>query len=191
MTTLCPERGPTTPSSWFLALSLMATRLATKRPRDPIDWEDAMESITVLSDARAEILDEALAGIRRSHLGHDEAAGPEELRPRLETLFDIVLDCLEVRSLDRVVRHAAQIGRDRFNSGYGIGEVQTAFNVLEESMWRHVVAGVPTGELVEAARPPLDGARRRQGRARPDGRLPGASREHVGSLDLRALFEGT
>ncbi len=149
-----------------------------------------MELITVLSDARAEILDEALAGIRRSHLGHYEAAGPEELRPRLETLFDIVVDCLEVRSLDRIVRYAAQIGRDRFNSGYGIGEVQTAFNVLEESMWRHVVAGVPTGELVESLGllSTVLGVGKDE-LARTYVSL--ASREHVGSLDLRALFEGT
>jgi hypothetical protein len=149
-----------------------------------------MELIAVLDDARAEILDEAAEGLKRSHLGHYEASGPEELRRRLEALFDIVVDCLRGRKLDRVIRYAEQIGRDRFTSGFGIGEVQTAFNVLEESMWHHVVAGVPTGELVESLGllSTVLGVGK-DALARTYVSL--ASQEHVPSLDLRALFHGT
>ena len=71
-----------------------------------------------------------------------------------------------------------------------IGEVQTAFNVLEESMWRHVVAEVPTDELVESLG--LLSTVLGVGKdvlARTYVSL--ASHEHVTSLDLRALFEGT
>src|SRR5208283_2384821 len=117
-------------------------------------------------------------------------AGPEELRSRLEALFDIVVECLRSRKLDQLVSYAEHVGRDRFASGYGIGEVQTAFNVLEESMWHHVVAGVPTGELVESLG--LLSTVLGVGKdvlARTYVSL--ASHEHVPSLDLRALFEGT
>jgi hypothetical protein len=149
-----------------------------------------MELIAVLDDARAEILDEAAEGLERSHLGHYQASGPEELRRRLEALFDIVVDCLRGRKLDRVIKYAEQIGRDRFTSGFGIGEVQTAFNVLEESMWHHVVAGVPTGELVESLGllSTVLGVGK-DALARTYVSL--ASQEHVPSLDLRALFQGT
>ena len=149
-----------------------------------------MELIAVLDDARAEILDEAAEGLERSHLGHYHASGPEELRRRLEALFDIVVDCLRGRKLDRVIKYAEQIGRDRFTSGFGIGEVQTAFNVLEESMWHHVVAGVPTGELVESLGllSTVLGVGK-DALARTYVSL--ASQEHVPSLDLRALFQGT
>ena len=149
-----------------------------------------MELIAVLDDARAEILDEAAEGLERSHLGHYQASGPEELRRRLEALFDIVVDCLRARKLDRVIKYAEQIGRDRFTGGFGIGEVQTAFNVLEESMWHHVVAGVPTGELVESLGllSTVLGVGK-DALARTYVSL--ASQEHVPSLDLRALFQGT
>ncbi len=149
-----------------------------------------MELIAVLDDARAEILDEAAEGLERSHLGHYQASGPEELRRRLEALFDIVVDCLRARKLDRVIKYAEQIGHDRFTSGFGIGEVQTAFNVLEESMWHHVVAGVPTGELVESLGllSTVLGVGK-DALARTYVSL--ASQEHVPSLDLRALFQGT
>jgi hypothetical protein len=149
-----------------------------------------MELIAVLSDARAEILEEAAEGIQRSHLGHYKASSHEELRHRLVALFDIVLHCLRARNLDQVIKYAQQIGRDRFTSGFGIGEVQTAFNVLEESMWHHVVAGVPTRELVESLGllSTVLGVGK-DALARTYVSL--ASQEHVPSLDLRALFGGT
>jgi hypothetical protein len=149
-----------------------------------------MELIAVLNDARAEILDDAAEAVLRSHLGHYNAAGPAELRSRLKALFDIVVECLRSRNLDQLVKYAEHVGRDRFTSGYGIGEVQTAFNVLEESMWRHVVAEVPTDELVESLG--LLSTVLGVGKdvlARTYVSL--ASHEHVTSLDLRALFEGT
>ncbi len=157
-------------------------------PTDRLD--NTMELTAVLSDARAEIFDEATDGIQRSHSGHYKASSPEQLRLRLEALFDIVVDCLRSRSLDQVIRYAEQVGRDRFTSGFGIVEVQTAFNVLEESMWRHVVTGVPTGELVESLG--LLSTVLGVGKdvlARTYVSL--ASQEHVPSLDLRALFKGT
>ncbi len=118
------------------------------------------------------------------------SSGVEEVRRRLEALFDIVHDCLRSRRLDRVVRYSEQIAHERFNAGFGIGEVQTAFNVLEESMWHHVVAGVPTAELAESLGllTTVLGVGK-DALARTYVSL--ASHEHVSSLDLRALFEGT
>jgi hypothetical protein len=149
-----------------------------------------MELIAVLSEARSEVLDEAAGAVERSHLGHYWAAGDAELRCRLETLFDIVLYCLSSRRLDRVIKYAEQIAHDRFNAGFGIGEVQTAFNVLEEAMWHHVVAGVPTAELAESLGllTTVLGVGK-DALARTYVSL--ASHEHVSSLDLRALFQGT
>ncbi len=144
----------------------------------------------MLSEARSEVLDEAAGAVERSHLGHYGAAGDAEFRCRLETLFDIVLYCLSSRRLDRVIKYAEQIAHDRFNAGFGIGEVQTAFNVLEEAMWHHVVAGVPTAELAESLGllTTVLGVGK-DALARTYVSL--ASHEHVSSLDLRALFQGT
>jgi hypothetical protein len=149
-----------------------------------------MELIAVLSDAKTEILDEAARSVERSHLGHYGASGTEELRRRLEALFDIVLECLRDRRLDQVTRYSEQIAHDRFNAGFGIGEVQTAFNLLEESMWLHIVAGVPTGELAESLgllTTVLGVGKDTLARAY----VSLASHEHISSLDLRALFQGT
>lgn len=149
-----------------------------------------MELLSVLSEARAEILGEVAEGLKRSHAGHYEASKPEDLRVRLESLFDTVVDCIRSRKLDQVIKYAEQTGRERFASGFGIEEVQTAFNILEESMWRHVVEGVPAGELVESLGllSTVLGVGK-DALARTYVSL--ASHEHVPSLDLRALFQGT
>ena len=55
-----------------------------------------MELIAVLGEARSEILEEASLSLERSRLEHYGASGKEELRRRLEALFDIVVDCLGV-----------------------------------------------------------------------------------------------
>jgi hypothetical protein len=149
-----------------------------------------MEFIAVLSDARTEIIDEAVHAVERSHLGHYESVGPAEVRRRLEALFDIVLDCLSSRRLDLIIRYAEQLAHDRFGAGFGIGEVQTAFNVLEESMWHHVVAGVPKDDMAESLgllTTVLGVGKDALARAY----VSLASHEHVSSLDLRALFQGT
>ena len=149
-----------------------------------------MELTAVLKNARTEILEETTGAVGRSRLGHYQAAGPAEVQHRMEALFDTVLSCLSERRLDQVVRYAEQIARERFNAGFGIGEVQTAFNVLEESMWHHVVSGVPQDELAEALGllTTVLGVGK-DALARTYVSL--ASREHVSSLDLRALFQGT
>ncbi len=74
--------------------------------------------------------------------------------------------------------------------GFGISEVQTAFNVVEEAMCRHVVAGVPPDELAEAVG--LLGTILGFGKdalARTYVSL--ASHRRVPSLDLSAMFAGT
>ncbi|MGA2530623.1 MAG: hypothetical protein ABSG36_15880 [Acidimicrobiales bacterium] len=149
-----------------------------------------MEPKAVLSLAKGQILDEAAGAVERSHLGHYEASGHDDLRRKLEALFDIVLECLDTRRLDRVIRYAEQVAHDRFSAGFGIGEVQTAFNVLEESMWHRVVAGVRPDELAESLGllTTVLGVGK-DALARSYVSL--ASHEHVASLDLRALFQGT
>jgi len=149
-----------------------------------------MEFTAVLSDARTEIIDEAAKAVDRSHLGHYESVGPAELRHRLEALFDIVFECLSSRRLDLILRYAEELAHDRFRAGFGISEVQTAFNVLEESMWHHIVVGVPNDELAESLGllTTVLGVGK-DALARTYVSL--ASHEHVSSLDLRALFQGT
>jgi hypothetical protein len=138
---------------------------------------------------RADVLDDALAALGRSHLVHYEQSGERFSRERLAELFDLVVNALGSRELGPVGRYCEELAQQRFEAGFGISEVQAAFNVLEEAMWRRVVAGVQPSELAEAIGLlstilgfGKDVLARRY--------VSLASQRHVPTLDLSALFAG-
>lgn len=148
-----------------------------------------MELVGVLGTARDECLQEASVVLARTHLKHYEASGPELSRRRLNDLFDLVLECLAKKTLEPICEYAQCVAEERFAAGFGIAEVQSAFNVLEESIWHVVLAELPAGDLLEAAG--LVGTILGAGKdalARTWVSL--ATSRHVSSLDLTALFEG-
>ena len=142
-----------------------------------------------LSVARDHVLQEASASLERGHLTHYEASGSEASGRRLSDLFDLVVECLATRTLAPITQYANKVAEERFDAGFNIAEVQTAFNVLEEAIWRVVIARLPTQELLDSAG--LIGTVLGAGKdalARTWVAL--ATSQHVPSLDLTALFEG-
>ncbi|HXQ62813.1 MAG TPA: hypothetical protein VN796_10805 [Acidimicrobiales bacterium] len=148
-----------------------------------------MALIDTLSAARDDVLQQASDSLERTHLPHYEASGTEESRRRLNDLFDLVLVCLTKRDLDPITHYAHRVAEERFGAGFGIAEVQTAFNVLEEAIWRAVIARLPAQELLESAG--LIGTVLGAGKdALARTWVASATSTHVPSLDLTALFEG-
>ena len=149
-----------------------------------------MDVDVLLENARPEVLDEAFATLESSHLAHYEAAGEPFTRQRLADLYDLVVTALRERDLSPVVTYAREVADERFNGGFDISEVQTAFNSLEAAMWRRLVADEPPAELPEAIGllSTVLGAGK-DSLARTYVSLAGD--RHVPSLDLSALFRGT
>jgi hypothetical protein len=149
-----------------------------------------MDLVETLKPSSAEIIEQASQALERSHLPHYERAGGDIDRQRLQDLFDVVIACLERRELAPVTDYAEAIASKRHDAGYGIGEVKTAFNVLEEAMWRTIVAATPPDQLAE----PIGLLATVLGAGKDAlacAYVSLATRQHVPSLDLRALFEGT
>lgn len=149
-----------------------------------------MDIHDVLMEQRAEVLEEAFAALQRSHAAHYEAAGDAFTRERLGDLFDLVVAALRTRELETVAAYCEDIAQRRFEAGFGISEVQGAFNTLEEAMWKRVIAAAPADELAEAIGLlstvlgfGKDALARRY--------VSLASRRHVPTLDLSAMFAGT
>ena len=148
-----------------------------------------MDLDTILVKAEPQILDEAFSALQRSHITHYEVAGEEFTRQRLADLFGLVVDAIRDRDLSPMVTYAEQVALERFNAGFDVAEVQTAFNSLEEAMWRCVVRTEPPTGLAEAIGllstvlgAGKDALARRY--------VCLASHRHVPSLDLSSLFEG-
>lgn len=149
-----------------------------------------MNLAVMLSEAEPQILDEAQANLQRSHALHYEAAGDTLARERLAGLFALVVEAIRDRDLAAMGAYCDQIAVERFNAGFDVSEVQDAFNALELAMWRHVVATEPDGDLVEAIgllSTVLGFGKDALARTY----VSLASKRHVASLDMSALFRGT
>lgn len=143
-----------------------------------------------LAEAKPQLLDEVFEALQRTHLAHYEAAGEVFTRQRLSNLYDLVVAAIRDRDLAPLVSASTNVAKERFEGGFDVSEVQSAYNDLEEAMWRHVVAVVPPDGLAEAIGllSTVLGAGK-DAVAREYVSL--ASQRHVPSLDLSALFGGT
>ena len=139
-----------------------------------------------LARERSSILGAADTALRRAHARHYES----EVQRRLEALFDQLLRALDERDVTGMLTYAEQVAEERFNAGYDLSEVQTAFNALEEATWARAMSELESTELAETLGlvstilgTGKDALARRY--------VSLATRAHVPSLDLRALFTGT
>jgi len=103
-----------------------------------------------LADHTNAILAQATESMARTHLAHYEKAGPEHTHQRLKALLVLTVRAVKDRNLSPMVAHADTIARERFNAGFDLWEVQTAFNVLEEALWTALLKDLPPAELPES-----------------------------------------
>jgi hypothetical protein len=152
--------------------------------------EQPFDVTALLEREAVAIVDDAAAALDRSHLAHYEEVGSDERRRRVQSLFDVVITSLNSRDLIPIHRYAEAIAHERFEAGIHIGEVQTAFNVLEEALWRYVVSATDPNDLADAIGlvATVLGAGK-DNLARTYVAL--ATERHVPSLDLTALFRGS
>jgi hypothetical protein len=143
----------------------------------------------LLLESEQGVLDEAYAALHRRHVTHYEQAGETFTRQALADLFGLVVTTVRSRDLARMSAYAEGVAVERFNDGYDISEVQMAFNSLEEALWRRVVSAESPDDLAEAIGLLTtvlgygkDALARKY--------LSLASKRHVPSLDLSALFAG-
>jgi len=148
-----------------------------------------MDLAGVLRTKQDVVLGQASDALRRAHLAHYEASGAEESYQRLGELFMLVVDCVDRHDLGPICAYSELVASERFDAGFEIFEVQTAFNVLEEAIWQVVMADLTASDLVDAAG--LIGTVLGAGKdALARAWVSLAASQHVVSLDLAALFQG-
>ena len=147
------------------------------------------DTAELLERERAAIVAAAGAALARAHARHYDSAGPVETTRRLDALYDRLLEALASHDLGAVTRHAEDVAAERFDAGYDLSEVQTAFNVLEEAIWARALAVVEPARLAETLGlvTTVLGAGKDALAQRYVSLAAGA---HAPSLDLRALFAG-
>ena len=108
-----------------------------------------MDVSAVLGDAEDRVIDEAVADLaQRDHAR--QPARPDERRRDLRQLFRLVLRCMHAGRAEPVIRPSEQIAAHCYAAGVDLTEVQEAFNVLAEALWRCLLAALSGEQLVQA-----------------------------------------
>lgn len=144
----------------------------------------------VLTNAANEIVDEAYNELHPQAHPHYAALGETVVRQYLTELFELVVDGVIHREAVHLVQHAERIAEERFHAGFDLGEVQAAFNALEQAMWRRVVAAEQGDDLLTSVGmlSSILGAGK-DALARVYVHL--ASYRHAPHVDVAALYGGT
>ncbi len=147
-----------------------------------------MDIHELLAEERTLIVQDAWRSVVM--LTHYERDGKEVTRERLEVLFDHVARAIRMRDLCELLDHAERIAKQRFEAGFDLCEVQTAFFMLEDAIVRRALARIPPAELAEALG--LVGTAIRRGKdAFARAYISLANRARAPSLDLSDLFKGS
>lgn len=150
----------------------------------------AANLIELLNEQETLILDNAVEALARSQLRHYAVAGGDWNRQRLQNLYDFTRKCVRERTLVPLVEHMELIAQERFEAGFDIHEVQTAVNVLEESIWQQINHTLPPSAYAEAfglISTVLGAAKDSLAQSY----VTLASHTKAPSLNLNALFQGT
>jgi len=104
----------------------------------------------ILVNNQTEIINEAFYSLERSHLKHYDTSRADENWQRLAKLFDLTLNGVKNKSLVDMVTYSEKIAKERYNSGFDLHEVHTAYNVLEESIWKAIIKEIDSADLAES-----------------------------------------
>jgi hypothetical protein len=99
-----------------------------------------------LDTRRADLLAAAEERVLRAGLPHYDAAHRQDTVDRLERLLDVVINTCRDRRADHVLGHADALVEARLATGVELREVQTAVNILEETLWHSITEHVAVTE---------------------------------------------
>ncbi len=109
-----------------------------------------MDLVHLLQQNAEEIVGDAFRGLERSHLKNYEKAGNERAHQRLKALYVLTVRGVQEKNLGPMIAHAESIARERYDAGFDLFEVQTAFNVLEEAIWLRILRHLPPADFGHA-----------------------------------------
>lgn len=100
--------------------------------------------------AHQHVIDDAVGALPVLRLPDYERLGTDVFRERVSVLYGLILECLDLDTLEPMSRHGEVIAGERLESGFDLGEVQSAFNLLEEAVWGVAISHLPVEHHAEA-----------------------------------------
>lgn len=109
-----------------------------------------MDLKELLRTQSEEILENALQSLSSAHLKSYDKSSESENKKRLLNLLTLTEKCVVEKRLLPMKEYAAQIAKERFDAGFDLHEVHTAFNALEEELWNKLTKYIAPENLGEA-----------------------------------------
>ena len=109
-----------------------------------------MDLHELLKTQSSEILESAIQSLSCAHLKSYDKSSEIENKKRLLNLLSLTQQCVADKKLLPMKEYAAQIAKERFDAGFDLHEVHTAFNALEEELWIRVTKQIAPENLGEA-----------------------------------------
>jgi len=108
-----------------------------------------VDASAVLASAEDRVIDEAVAALALSDQARRSPL-PDQRRRDVRQLFRLVQRCVRAGRAKPIIRPSEQIAAHSYAAGIDLAEVQGAFNVLTEVLWRQLTDALAGEQLVQA-----------------------------------------
>jgi methylmalonyl-CoA decarboxylase len=108
-----------------------------------------VDASAILASAEDQVIDEVVGALAQRGQGR-ESLLPDRSRRNARQLFRLVLRCVRAGRAEPIIRPSEQIAAHCYAAGIDLTEVQGAFNVLAEVLWRQLTGALDGGQLVQA-----------------------------------------
>ena len=104
----------------------------------------------ILVNNQTDIINESFELLQRSHLKHYDSSRADENWQRLAKLLDLTVNGIQTKSLVEMITYSEKVAKERYESGFDLHEVHTAYNVIEEIIWKKIIREVEPTQLAES-----------------------------------------
>lgn len=102
----------------------------------------------IFENKSPEILSKAVQLLEGARLKSYETEDSDAIWTRMRTLLEVAERCLREKNGLPMIKYAEKLARRRYEAGYALHEVQTAFNSLEEALWHQMMCDVEPTEFL-------------------------------------------
>jgi methylmalonyl-CoA decarboxylase len=108
-----------------------------------------VDAAAILASAEDRVIDEAVGALAQLDQGRQSPL-PDRRRRNARQLFRLILRCVRAGRAEPIIRSSEQIAAHSYAAGIDLTEVQGAFNVLAEVLWRQLTSALAGEQLVQA-----------------------------------------
>ena len=114
--------------------------------------EVSMQISAILVRTGDRVIGDAVAALEQRDQARRGVPSPAERRRDVEYLLELVRQCLHQGRSDPIITPSQQLAADCFGAGIDLADVQAAFVVLQDVLWRHLSAALPGDQQLETLR---------------------------------------